>query len=275
MDDTEQLEYPMYQALWRTQHNGEDALAFEWPAAPIVLFLYRCGEVSEVQELCVPATPPEHTTEVGWFFTASREQVRHICASGALAPPAGGAETADDWIRAVSGLLLERSIVFWKGDTKADLVAFGALDEQPGSSSSSEPDDGGGESANSEHVDDEFAEVEEPEIEDAAVSEGDESEPVVSENEASELPPTISEPEIMEPEVNDPEIYDPEIYDPEIDEPEIDEYEISEYEISESAPASQTEENKDEISYDSGIDSGLDDMEIDWFDTSYTEPQVD
>ena len=145
MDDTDLLEYPMFQALWRTKHNNDDALAIEWPGAPILLFLYRCSsavEFEEVRELTVQETAAEHTVVVGWFFQMDREQVQHICKSE---KPPTDAESAADWARGVAGLLLEKQIVFWKGDSKRELISFGALDEttisgEPGPASEEEFD---------------------------------------------------------------------------------------------------------------------------------------
>ncbi|TQV95118.1 hypothetical protein IF1G_06105 [Cordyceps javanica] len=184
MDDTDLLEYPMFQALWRTKHNNDDALAIEWPGAPILLFLYRCSsavEFEEVRELTVQETAAEHTVVVGWFFQMDREQVQHICKSE---KPPTDAESAADWARGVAGLLLEKQIVFWKGDSRMELISFGALDET-----------------------------------------------------------TISEPAVV---VGGHTV-------------------VSEHNAGEPGPASETEFDGDEITYESCSDFGSEDMEIEWF----------
>ncbi|KAJ4155113.1 hypothetical protein LMH87_000377 [Akanthomyces muscarius] len=129
MDNLETLEYPMYQALWRIKHDGQDALAIECPDAPILLFIYRCDpgaeEPHDVRELVVQEKPPNRV-EVGWFYQMDRALVRHICTSE---KPLLDAKNVEEWVGRVTAILLKREIIFWEGDDEKELISFGALDE--------------------------------------------------------------------------------------------------------------------------------------------------
>lgn len=123
------LEYPMYQALWRIKHDGRDALAIECPEAPILVFTYRCDPAAQephgVRELAVQERPANRA-EVGWFYRMDRALVRHICTSEKPSLDAGSVE---EWLERVTAILLKREIIFWEGDDEKELIAFGALDE--------------------------------------------------------------------------------------------------------------------------------------------------
>ncbi|KAM3512065.1 hypothetical protein MY11210_004262 [Beauveria gryllotalpidicola] len=126
MDDIEPFEVP-YQALWRIKHDDKDGLAFEWPDAPILVLLYCCTSATEfepVQEVAVAKVPADRSP-VGWFYHMDREEVKAVCTS--IKPPVDAA-TASDWVSSVTGVLSEKSMIFWEGDSEEDLIAFGALD---------------------------------------------------------------------------------------------------------------------------------------------------
>ncbi|KAM3503374.1 hypothetical protein MY10362_004235 [Beauveria mimosiformis] len=125
-DNIEPIKVP-YQALWRIKYHGRDGLAFEWPDAPILVLLYCCVSATEfepVQEVAVAKVPADGSP-VGWFFHMDREQVKAVCTS--IMPPKK-AERSGDWVSSVTGLLSEKSMIFWEGDSEEDLIAFGALD---------------------------------------------------------------------------------------------------------------------------------------------------
>ncbi|KAJ6789804.1 hypothetical protein PWT90_02355 [Aphanocladium album] len=126
MDDLP-LKEPMYQPLWRIKHNGEEAIAIEASDAPPAFFIYSCSPANgfeEVEEITAQDIPAE-CTAMAWFFEMDRETVKSTCKN---AKPPADSQTSEEWVESVVSALIEKSVVFWKGDSQEDLIAFAALD---------------------------------------------------------------------------------------------------------------------------------------------------
>ncbi|OAA63113.1 hypothetical protein ISF_04989 [Cordyceps fumosorosea ARSEF 2679] len=292
MEDPEPLEYPMYQPLRRTKHDGEDALAMEWPDAPILLFIYRradAAEPEEVKELAVQELPVEgNTTVVGWFFQMDREHVRRVCTSEA---PAAHAESKGNRASAVTELLLEKQLVFWQGDSKTELVSFGALDEEEmeveegAEDVPQQQDEEQTEEKKTEEKKTEEGKTEDEQLEEERSEEEQSEEMQIEEDQLEEEQGHEQEEEEYEVDYEEDEVQEqPE--EGEIQEEQVEEHAdesimaepvvkpvvkpgVSEPPSkpvnSERAPTIETQKYEvDEITYDSGSEGGPDDMEIDW-----------